>query len=196
MTHLAGTHERLIAPHKRRVFAALNLREGDRLVDVGAGAGANVPFVPRGVRYTAVEPNTYMHPHLLRRAAEVGIEAELINADGAAMPLAEGSVDAVVATLLLCSVPSPALVLRDIRRVLRPGGRFGFVEHVAAPAGTWQRWVQRAARPLWRALGDGCEPDRQTGRALHAAGFSRLELEEILLPLPVIGPHNVGWAER
>jgi len=84
--------------------------------------------------------------------------------------------------------------LREIRRVLKPGGRFVFIEHVAAPAGSWRRRLQRWVRPVWRALGDGCHPDRETLQAIRAAGFARVEAEEFLAPVGLVAPHIAGFA--
>jgi hypothetical protein len=81
-----------------------------------------------------------------------------------------------------------------VRRVLRPGGRFVFVEHVAAAHGTALRFAQRAVRPIWRALSDGCHPDRHTGRLIEAAGFANVDLRQFRPPVPIMGPHIAGVA--
>jgi ubiquinone/menaquinone biosynthesis C-methylase UbiE len=109
------------------------------------------------------------------------------------------SVDAVVCTIVLCSVRDLSATLGEIRRVLRPGGRFVFMEHVAAPRGTGLRRVQRLLRPVWQFLADGCTPDRETDAAIRAAGFSHVEIERFRLPREVsvlAGPHIAGEAVR
>lgn len=110
------------------------------------------------------------------------------------LDFADGSLDAVVSTLVLCSVRDLPGTLREIRRVLKPGGRFIFLEHVAAPAATWLRRVQRWVRPPWRALTDGCCPDRETWLVLENAGFARVYYERFRVPIPIASPHIAGLA--
>lgn len=191
---LTVEHEACVRERKRRLFADLR---GD-VLEIGAGTGANVALLPPGVRWIAVEPNPYMRDELLAKAEQAGVPVELRAGHGEELPAADGSVDAVISTLVLCSVDDPARVLREVRRVLRPGGRFVFLEHVAAPTGTPLRLLQRLARPVWRFLADGCRPDRETERDLRAAGFRSVDLEAWRLPwrvsLGVVAPHVAGVA--
>src|SRR5690242_6004104 len=100
-----------------------------------------------------------MHRHLREAAERTQIPIEIRTLMAERLPAEDDSVDAVVSTLVLCSACDPARVLREIRRVLKPGGRFVFLEHVAAPQGTRLRTVQRWIRPVWRRIADGCHPD-------------------------------------
>jgi SAM-dependent methyltransferase len=181
-----------VAPHKRRLLGELR----GTVLEIGPGAGANVPFFAPGVRWVGVEPNRWAHPYLAAEATRAGLAAELREGTAESIPAPDASVDAVVSTLVLCSVRDVPRALAEVRRVLRPGGRFVFVEHVAAPPGTGARRVQRLVRPLWSALADGCRPDQETERAIREGGFARVEVERFRAPLPVIAPHIAGVAER
>jgi ubiquinone/menaquinone biosynthesis C-methylase UbiE len=119
---------------------------------------------------------------------------ELCEGSAERLPLEAASADAVIGTLVLCSVADVAAALREIRRVLKPGGRFVFIEHVVAPAGTWRWRLQRWVRPLWRVIADGCHPDRDTLSAIRAAGFARVEAEQFLAPAGLVAPHIAGIA--
>lgn len=180
----------LVAERKRRLLGAL---EGT-VIEIGAGTGANLAYLPRGVRWVGVEPNPAVRPYVERAARASGADAVLVQAWAEALPFRDGVADAVISTLLLCSVEDPAAVLAEIRRVLKPGGRFVFIEHVAAPPGTRTRRRQRLVRPLWKRLADGCTPDRETWRWIEQAGFRRLDCERFTLNLPIAGPHIAGVA--
>lgn len=104
--------------------------------------------------------------------------------------------NAVVSTLVLCSVPNLPSTLQEILRVLKPGGRFLFIEHVAAPQGTWLRRVQSGVKPIWKAIGDGCNPDRETWVALETAGFESVNISNFFAPVPIVSPHIIGVATK
>jgi len=183
-------YERWIAGRKRGLFGAL----GGVVVEIGPGAGANLPYLRSDVHWIGVEPNPYARPYLERAAREAGVTHELREGDAERLPVEAASADAVIGTLVLCSVEDPAAALREIRRVLKPGGRYVFIEHVAAPAGTWRRRLQRLVRTPWRIAADGCRPDRETLQAIRAAGFARVEAEEFLAPVGLVAPHIAGFA--
>jgi SAM-dependent methyltransferase len=183
-------YEAMVAEEKRALLAPL----AGTVLEIGPGGGNNLPFLRRGSRWIGVEPNPYFHERLRARGDRLGIDVDIQTATAEALPAADRSVDAVVASLVLCSVRDPEAVLREVRRVLRPGGRFVFIEHVAAPPGTALRFAQRAIRPIWRALGDGCCPDRDTGRLIEAAGFADVDVRRFKLPVPIMGPHIAGIA--
>ena len=183
-------YERWIAGRKRGLFGALR----GVVVEIGPGAGANLPYLSGDLHWIGVEPNPYARPYLERAAREAGVAYELREGDAERLPVDAASADAVIGTLVLCSVEDPAAALREIRRILKPGGRYVFIEHVAAPRGTWQRRLQRLVRTPWCIVADGCRPDRETLQAIRAAGFARVEAEEFLAPAGLVAPHIAGIA--
>jgi SAM-dependent methyltransferase len=152
------------------------------VVELGAGAGANLRYLPRGVRLIAIEPNVRMHPVLHRRAAERGIELDLRGLRGEELDLASGSVDFVFCSLVLCSVERPAQVIAEVRRILKPGGRFACVEHVVAPQNSLIHGIQRSIRGPWKWLFEGCDLCRDTGTTLRSSGFSQVDVQPLVLP--------------
>jgi ubiquinone/menaquinone biosynthesis C-methylase UbiE len=146
------------------------------------------------VRWIGVEPNPFFHDRLRARGERLGIDVDVRAATAEALPVADQSVDAVISTLVLCTVRDPEAALREVRRVLKPGGRFVFLEHVAAPHGTGLRRVQQALSPAWGVFSDGCHADRDTARLIEAAGFADVDLRAFRVPVPIMGPHVAGVA--
>ena len=196
MARASARHEELVADRKRRLFAGVGGAAGETVVEIGPGTGPNLAYLPRGVRYIAVEPNAHMHPYLVAAAREKGLPVELVAPVDGRLPFQDGTIDAVVCTLVLCSVRDPARLVAEARRILKAGGRFIVLEHVAAPRGTWMRRVQAAATPLTRLLADGCRQDRETWRVLEDAGFTRLEVERFDVAVPWRSPHLAAVAIR
>lgn len=196
LVHAADADARLYGARKRALFgrAIAGLSPTPTVVEIGAGAGVNAAYLPAGTRWLVAEPNVYFHPHLRRAAATHGLGLTLLSGDAHALPLADASADVVVSTLVLCSVADPALALAEARRVLRPGGAFVFVEHVAAPDGTALHGAQRLLRAPWGWAADGCRPDRHTLHAIRAAGFHDVESESFRVPLALAAPHIAGIA--
>lgn len=190
LSRQSARYEALVRGEKRALLGSL---EGT-VVEIGPGAGGNLEYLPPGVRWIGVEPNPYFEVHVRRRAERLGREVEIRAGTAERIPVEDGRADAVVSTLVLCSVRDPAAALREIRRVLRPGGRFVFVEHVAGRRRSATRVAQAILTPLWVALGDGCHLDRDTGSAIASAGFARVEIRRLDLPVPVLGPHVAGTA--
>jgi ubiquinone/menaquinone biosynthesis C-methylase UbiE len=150
------------------------------IVEIGPGTGANLRYMPKGTRLIAVEPNRRMHPLLRQRARRKGIELDLRGVDGERRDLASSSVDFVFTSLVLCTVTRPEVVLAEVVRVLRSGGRFACIEHVAAPVGSGVRAVQGLIASPWRWVFEGCDLCRETGASLQAAGFSQVQIEHIV----------------
>jgi SAM-dependent methyltransferase len=160
---------------KRSLFADLR----GTVLEIGAGAGANFGLLPANVRWLGLEPSRRRRRRLARSRAGGG---SVLAGVGEHIPLRAQSVDGVVSTIVLCSVRDQEQVLAEVRRVLRPGGTFVFCEHVAAPQGTWMRRIQRALAPLTRRCDDGCDPGRETWRAIERAGFTHVDLDWFTIP--------------
>ena len=186
-------YERFAAKYKEKLFAGLS----GVVLEIGPGTGANLPyFVQPSIHWIGVEPNPFMRPYLEEQAKGLGIEVDLRSGLAHELPVEDNSVDVVVGTLVLCCVRDPQLSLKEVMRVLKPGGRFLFIEHVAAPRGTWLRFLQGCVKPIWSQLGDGCHPDRETWNVLEKAGFSRLEYDWITAPTLIVSPQIVGVAVK
>lgn len=188
-TAMDGYLDRSLRDVKRHVLADLP----ELVVEIGPGTGANLRYLAAGTRLVAVEPNPAMHRELAARAADRGVDLDLrpVGIEEAGLPT--GSVSAVVSSLVLCSVDDPAAVLREIARILRPGGRFCFVEHVAAAPRTPTRLVQRAARRPWAWMFDGCSCERDVAGLVRGAGFAEVDLRPYRLHTPFL-PFNTHVA--
>ena len=182
---------RIYGEKKRRLFADLH----GTVVEIGPGTGVNLPYLPDGLRWIGLEPNPHMHDFLREALAGRDLDAEIRTDPAQDTGLPDASVDAVISTLVLCSVPDLDATLAEIHRILKPGGTLLVIEHVAAPSGGL-RWVQEGISPVWQWMADGCHPNRDTGEALEAAGFSSVELERFDAPLPVVSPHIIGRAVK
>jgi ubiquinone/menaquinone biosynthesis C-methylase UbiE len=166
------------AAQKRALFAELP----DTVVELGAGTGANFRYRRPGTKVIAIEPNHLMHPALRKAAKKHGLELEIRSAGAEGIELESSSIEAVICSLVLCTVEDPEQAVVAVKRVLAPGGRFLCVEHVAAPATTWigrfQRWVFRP----WRWVFEGCHTHRDTGALLREAGFDEVRIEPFTWP--------------
>ena len=144
-------------------------------------------------RLIAVEPNPHMHARLRRAARAAGVDLEIRDVVGEQIDLPDASADAVISSLVLCSVGDPDLVLAEIRRILRPGGRFSFAEHVAAKKGTPTRGVQRLLRRPWAWVFEGCSCERDLATAIEGAGFATVAIDRYRIHSPFL-PFNTHIA--
>ena len=166
------------------------------VVEIGPGTGANMRYLPTGSTLVAVEPNRYMHDPLRDAAASHGVRLDLHERMAEDTGLPDDSVDCVISTLVLCSVQDPAAVLTEVRRILRPGGTFRFLEHVAAPPASATRVVQRALRRPWAWVFEGCSCERDLEGAVRGAGFRNVAVQHYRLHTPFLpfNAHIVGTA--
>lgn len=178
---------------RARLLADLH---GD-VLEIGPGPGLNFPYYPDAVRdLTLAEPEDPMADRLERRLAESGRAGRAVRAPAEALPLPDDAFDFVVATFVLCTVDDPERALAEVARVLRPGGRFVFMEHVRSPDARLAAWQDRVA-PLWLRFGRGCRCNRPTPETI--AAFDGLEVEDVRrrsMPraVPVIRPLAIGTA--
>ncbi len=192
--------------YNRVVVPAMSKRGADALrrrtlegltgtvVEVGVGDGANFAFYPDEVqRIVAVEPEPYLRE---RAAAHTDERVELRDAVAERLPLGDGQADAVVFTMVLCSVDQEA-ALAEARRVLRPTGELRFLEHVRAPEPGAVRVLQRVLdATVWPRLFGGCHTSRDTESAIERAGFELAEIERFSFPDGARGPESAAILGR
>lgn len=182
------------ADRKDRLLGALT----GTVLEIGAGRGANFARFATTVTWIGLEPDPRRLQRLARTASQHGhTGGRALCATAESIPLASHSVDAVVATVVLCSVASQEAVLAEIQRVLVPGGSFVFFEHVAAPDGTWISRLQRFWAPYSRRFDAGCDPTRDTWRTIQDAGFRDVDLNWFgrRPQLGIHGPYIAGRAQ-
>lgn len=153
------------------------------VLELGAGEGANFGALADGVTWVGLEPHRGMRGRLGERARRHGHTTEPLDAVAEDVPLPDGSVDAVLATTVLCSVDDQDRALAEVARVLAPGGRAVLAEHVAAARGTASRVAQHLARPFSRAFDHGCDPTRDTEAAVRRSGLEVRQVERFDVPV-------------
>ncbi|PSH62002.1 SAM-dependent methyltransferase [Phyllobacterium brassicacearum] len=180
-------------PYRERVIGAA---EG-RILEIGSGSGLNLPFYRPDVReILALEPD----PALLamaRRASHSKMPVNFIEASAEAIPLDDESVDTVVTTWTLCTIPRAATALAEMRRVLRPQGRLLFVEHGLSPDRR-VRWWQDSLTPIWRRINGGCHLNRPIRSMIEDGGFriDRIEMGYMRGPKPMTFMYEGGARPR
>jgi SAM-dependent methyltransferase len=192
ISHVSGAYDALLAERKRGLLSGLR----GTVLEIGPGTGANLKYYAPEIRWIGFEPNPAMHPFLRREAAACHRSIDARQSAAESMDFESGSADAVVSTAVLCSAGDVVRCLAEIRRVLKPGGKFVFIEHVVAPRGSALRLVQHAVGPVWSCCAGGCHPDRDTAAHIERAGFGSVELERFRLPLGPVAPHIAGVAIR
>ena len=189
---LKGTEEAGLREMRRETLRAAR----GRTIDLGAGTGANLDLYPEGVtELVLAEPGPHMAAQLRPKLAESPRSAELVEASAEELPFEDSSFDTAVFTLVLCTVPNPQRALAEAARVLKPGGRLLFVEHVRAEEPGLARWQDRLEGP-WRFLADGCHCNRDTMAGIEAAGFAVEASSEGEMPEapPIVRPLVRGSA--
>lgn len=193
---MRGTERACLAEWRANLLGSAT---GD-VLEIGAGTGANLPYYPPAVRRLLLtEPDPDMFVKLTRRMGTSPVrQVEARSAAAGALPCDDASFDTVVSTLVLCSVPDVAVALAEVRRVLRPGGRLLFLEHVAADDRPARLAWQRRLEPFWARMSGNCHLTRRTGESILEAGFvvERSTRESMRKALPIVRPSVRGVAHR
>jgi ubiquinone/menaquinone biosynthesis C-methylase UbiE len=167
-------------------------------LDIGSGTGLNLAHYPDDIdELVLAEPDPPMRARLERRLDRAGRKARLIDAPAEQLPFPDGSVDTVVSTFVLCTVDAPELALREIERVLRPGGQLLFIEHVRSESTRLADWQDRLAEP-WRRFARGCRCNRATSELIVASGLRLDDVSHVpwrRMP-PIVRPLVVGRARK
>jgi ubiquinone/menaquinone biosynthesis C-methylase UbiE len=172
-------------PEMSRLRAEWIPRATGEVLEVGIGSGLNLPFYSADVRHIyAVDPSIELQRLARRRTAAVAVSVDLLRQSAdEVLPIQNGTIDSVVVTWTLCSIPDPATALSEIRRVLKRTGRLIFIEHGRAPDVAVATWQDRLT-PVWKHIGGGCHLNRKIVELISAAGFGIPELKTCYLPGP------------
>jgi ubiquinone/menaquinone biosynthesis C-methylase UbiE len=158
-------------------------RASGDVLELGIGSGLNLPHYDRKKvrRIWGLDPSEGMRKLAARRASESGLDVELIGLDHDAIPLDDHSVDSVLVTFTLCTIPDVGAALEEVRRVMKPGGRLYYCEHGQAPDENVQRWQRRLNGP-WQRISGGCNMDRDIPSLLTGAGFTIEDDNRMYIP--------------
>jgi ubiquinone/menaquinone biosynthesis C-methylase UbiE len=185
--------EREVGAHRDELLSEL----AGRVVEVGVGNGASLSHYPAAVsEVVALEPEPYLRERAREAAASAPVRAKVVDGLADALPLEDASVDAAVCSLVLCTVPSQARALAELRRVLRPGGQLRFLEHVRAPSRLARAQNLLVHTGIWPRLCGGCHCNRDTAAAIEASSFRIASVQSINIgpACLVTNPHLLGRA--
>ena len=156
-----------------------------KVLEIGIGTGRNLPFYdPMNLdSLQGLDPAEQMNPKAAQRARDAGLNVELLTLSAEEIPAPDASYDTVVCTFTLCTIPDPVKALKEMRRVLKPGGQLLFCEHGQSPDESVHRWQDRLT-PWWKPIAGGCHLNRDVRSMLRDGGFKPTEIESSYLKGP------------
>ncbi|WP_456384328.1 class I SAM-dependent methyltransferase [Persephonella sp.] len=179
--------------YKRSLFSKL----GKNVLEIGAGTGTNLPYYREGTQLTVVEPSRDMLNYFLEKAKDHPLSIYVREGYAEELQFEDNSFDSAVSTLVLCSVHSPVKALKEIKRVLKPGGTFVFIEHVKAPDFTLTAKVQDLVQAGWKWLFEGCDVKRDTGKLIKSffpdAKYRMVKFNSPFIP---VNYHIIGYGTK
>jgi ubiquinone/menaquinone biosynthesis C-methylase UbiE len=193
-TMMAGSEKAVLREHRKALLG----RVAGRVIEIGGGTGANLPYYGSAVQELVItEPEEPMARRLERKLAGYSLPARVVRARAEELPFEDQSFDFAVSALVLCTVEDPKRALAEIHRLLKPGGRLLFVEHVRADNPRLARWQDRFHGFQFR-FAHGCHCNRRTLESIQGAGFRVVELshDRLLKAPPYVRPLIVGVADR
>ncbi|WP_428850471.1 class I SAM-dependent methyltransferase [Nostoc sp. DedVER01b] len=199
MAQSSSTYDKVVSD----VYDDLSLRKlslfanlQGTVLEIVPGTGPTVPYYPKDIYQTGIQPKPHTHSYLQKQVEKLGLNIDLRIGNAEWLDAEDNSIDTVVSNLVLCSVPNIDYTLQAVLRVLKPGGRFLFIENIAVPKGTLLRKIQSKINPGWKVIDDVCHPDRETLIALENAGFTNIHYEQFEAKMPIISPHIIGIATK
>ncbi|XP_047204146.1 putative methyltransferase-like protein 7A [Girardinichthys multiradiatus] len=200
----SGSYNQKMHERKVELFRSLSefIKPGGKLtiLEIGCGTGTNFQFYPPGCKVICTDPNPHFQKYLeksMKENEQLTFDRFVVTSGEDMSSVGDESVDVVVCTLVLCTVRDVPQTLREVHRILRPGGAFFFLEHVVADSSTWAYFFQQVLQPVWYYFGDGCKVTRETWKYLEGAGFSELKLKHVEAPLVfILKAHIVGSAVK
>jgi SAM-dependent methyltransferase len=185
-----------LAERRRQLLNGLS----GRVLEIGAGTGTNFPHYPPGVtEVVAAEPEPFLRERAQRATALARVSVRMVDATAELLPFADGEFDAVVTSLVLCSVSDPLRALGELYRVVRPGGELRFNEHVLSETARVARVQRTADRLGWPRVSGGCHLGRDSEAMMRQAGFELTSLERYRFRIPPLDPpkpHIIGTARK
>jgi len=167
------------------------------VLEIGSGTGINLQYLPNNIGYIGLDPNIYSWNYLRDDLSGKLSKSRLILAHAEKIPLIDDEIDVVISTFVLCTVKDQKQALREIIRVLKPGGNLLFIEHVAAEENTITRRLQHFFKSVWKIIDNGCDLERETENNIRCAGFRQVDIRRFSLPvLSILSNHIMGKATK